>query len=367
MICKEIIKKLIFTYFIFLSTSFLHLFSKKTVLLNLKGKDELYYIFPMVLVTISLIIMYFIQLIIISCSKKYRLIYYLPLHFLTYNIPNYPFYLGVLQISGFFSNIIPFFCSFVYSMYKAIFFSILFILLSGFMSLTFGPRIIGLFKVCYCIFFFIDVILEFIFLILILSASNKNYFLAYAKEIKNILEIFILLFLSIKAYFKVYKPFKNNILLIRENIISEEVHAFKLKRLKQYIIYTLIYSIFRIIYSLLIFDFSFHYLKKINSFYLEKYFSGLNYFFESIFLLIFLIMTFPRPYPEGYLSEINFIEDYNNSYHCDIKNNINLENVDTNILLEYENKKYPFSILNPYSNNDFYFDDLHIGYVQNDI
>ncbi len=365
MICKEIIKKLIFTYFIFFSTSFLHLFSKKTVLLNLKGKDELYYIVPMVLVTISLIIMYFIQLIIISCSKKYRLIYYLPLHFLTFNIPNYLFYLGVLQISGFFSNIIPFFCSFVYSMYKAIFFSILFILLSGFMSLTFKPQIINLFKLCYCTFFYIDVILEFIFLILILSTSNKNYFLAYVKEIKNILEIFILLFLSIKAYFKVYKPFKNNVLLIRENIISEEVHAFKSKRLKQYIIYTLIYSIFRIIYILLIFNVPFY--NSDGSYGLERIFSGFNYLFESIFLLIFLIMTFPRPYPEGYLSEINFIEDYNNSYHCDIKNNINLENVDTNILLEYENKKYPFSILNPYSNNNFYFDGLHIGYVQNDI
>ena len=366
MICKEIIKKLIFTYFIFLSTSFLHLFSKKTVLLNLKGKDELYYIFPMVLVTISLIIMYFIQLIIISCSKKYRLIYYLPLHFLTYNIPNYLFYLAVLQICGIFSNIIPFFSSFVYSMYKAIFFSILFILLSGFMSLTFKPQIINLFKLCYCIFFYIDVILEFIFLILILSTSDENYFLVYAKEIKNILEIFILLFLSIKAYFKIYRPFKNNDVFIRENIISEEVHAFKSKRLKQYIIYTLIYSIFRIIYFLFIFNRSLSHSSE-GSYGLEKIFSGLNYFFESIFLFIFLIMTFPRPYPEGYLSEINFIEDYNNSYHCDIKNNINLENVDTNILLEYENKKYPFSILNPYSNNDFYFDDLHIGYVQNDI
>ena len=195
----------------------------------------------MIILTIHLIIMYFLELLIISCSKNYRLIYYLPLNFLTYNIPNYLFYLGVLQICGFFSNIIPFFCSFVYSMYKAIFFSILFILLSGFMSLTFNPQIISLFKLCYCTFFFIDVILEFIFLILILSTSNKNYFLAYVKEIKNILEIFILLFLSIKTYFKVYKPFKNNVLLIRENIISEEVHAFKSKRLKQYIIYNLIY------------------------------------------------------------------------------------------------------------------------------
>ena len=320
----------------------------------------------MIILIIYLIIMYFLELLIISCSKNFRLIYYLPLHFLTYNIPNYLFYLAVLQICGIFSNIIPFFSSFVYSMYKAIFFSILFILLSGFMSLTFNPQIISLFKLCYCIFFYIDVILEFIFLILILSASNKNYFLAYVKEIKNILEIFILLFLSIKTYFKVYRPFKNNILLIRENIISEEVHAFKTKRLKQYIIYTLIYSIFRIIYFLLIFNRSPPHSSE-GSYGLEKIVSCLNYFFESIFLLIFLIMTFPRPYPEGYLSEINVIEDYNNSYHCDIKKNINLENVDTNILLEYENKKYPFSILNPYSNNNFYFDDLHIGYVQNDI
>ena len=337
----------------------------KTTKKNLKLKsssNNYYYFLPIIGSAFFLIIIYFIELIMISCSKKHRLIYFLPLHLFTDKYPTYFFYLGLLQISGFFSQFISFFCSFIYCVYKSLFFSLLIILLSGFMSLTFHPEIIILFNLYYCLIFIIDLLLEYTLMIIMIT---KNYAPSiYLKEVKNDFEFIFLFILSIICYFRIYRTFNNNREFIRENILDEISHSFKAKQLKKYIIYTFIYTILRIIYSIFLIYYTFI-NKNPDIMTLEKFFSTLGYLFDSIFYFIFLIITYPKPYPDGYLEEIFHLKDFNNQYNSSINNALNLENIPSNILSEYQTNNIPIPIINPYSKNNgsSTFNNLKIGYV----
>ena len=356
---KNILKVLLCTFCFF--SLFLNIKnSKKNI--KLKSSKEKYYFLPIIGAAFFLIIIYFIELIMISCSKKYRLIYFLPLHLFTDKYPTYFFYLGLLQISGFFSQFISFFCSFIYCVYKSLFFSLLIILLSGFMSLTFHPEIIIFFNLYYCLIFIIDLLLEYSLMILMITKQLELSI--YLKEAKDGFEFIFLFILSIISYFRRYRTFINNREFIRENILDEISHSFKAKQLKKFIIYTFIYTILRIIYSLFLIYYTLI-KKKVDLMTLEKFLSTLGYLFDSIFYFIFLILTYPKPYPEGYLEEIMPLNNFNHQYNSSIKNTLSLENIPSNLLSEYQTNNYPIPIINPYSNNNesSAFNNIKIGYV----
>ena len=312
---------------------------------------------------IFLPIIYVIEIIMLSCSKKYRLMYFLPLHLFTEKYPTYFLYLGILQILGNLSQFISFFCSFIYCVYKSLFFSLLIILLSGFMSLTFLPEIIILFNLYYCIIFIIDLILE--YTLMTLMITKKSFLSIYLKEIKNIFEFLFLFILSIISYFRIYRTFKNNRIFVRENILDEISHSFKAKQLKKYILFTFIYTFLRIIYSILLICYTLKKKKIPNNMILEKFFSTFGYLFDSIFYLIFLIITYPKPYPDRYLEEIMPLGNFINQYNSSIQNSLNLENIPNDLLSEYQTNNYPILIINPFSNiNERQnFNNLKIGYI----
>ena len=315
---------------------------------------------------VSLIIIYFILRMTISCSKKNnRIIYFLPIHLLTFNLPSYFLKLGIMQILSLSAPIMPFISYFFYCSYKAIFFSLLYLLLSGFMSLTFKSQIILLFNTYYCIVFLFEIISEYCFLILFLL--NMSFFVIFLREVKIYIEYIVLIFFALKTGNHLLKKLKEQIYVYHNNIINIVGYNYKIHKLKSYILFTLIYSFLRIILgiALVFYIKQFYFEKNLQILVCENLFSTTTFIYDAVFLFIFLIMIFPEKYPEGYLDEVILL-DKSKIFKSDLSNQIKLENMNKDILLECKTNKNPILILSPYSiNNPSLYDNLYIGFIEN--
>ena len=314
----------------------------------------------------SLIICYFVLKMIILCSKKNnRAIYLLPIHLITLNLPSYFLKLGIMQILSLSAPIMPFISYFFYCSYKAIFFSLLFLLLSGYMSLTFSPEIIIIFNTYYGIVFIFEIIIE--YFILMFFLINMTFLIIFLREVKICFEYGILLIIALRSRKKLLKDLNNQINLYKDYIINIDAYKYKIYKLKSFIIFTFIYSILRIIIAIFLVYFlsQMYFQKNIQILVCENLFSTISFSYDALFLFIFLIMIFPEKYPEGYLDEVILL-DKSKIFKSDLSNQIKLENMNKDILLECKTNKNPILILSPYSiNNPSLYDNLYIGFIEN--
>jgi hypothetical protein len=315
----------------------------------------------------SLIISYFVLKLIISCSKKNnRAIYLLPIHLITLNLPSYFLKLGIMQILSLSAPIMPFISYFFYCSYKAIFFSLLFLLLSGFMSLTFSPEIILLLNTYYCIVFIFEIIID--YFILMFFLINMTFLIIFLREVKICFEYATLLIIALRSRKKLLKDLKNQINLYKDYIINIDAYKYKIYKLKSFIIFTFIYSLLRIIIAIFLVYFlsQMYFQKNIQILVCENLFSTISFSYDALFLFIFLIMIFPEKYPDGYLDEVILFKNIKECfYKSNLKNEINLLNINKENLLEYKNNIKPITILLPYSKHSFSsFNSIKLGFVE---
>ena len=315
----------------------------------------------------SLILSYFVLKMIISCSKKNnRAIYLLPIHLITLNLPSYFLKLGIMQILSLSTPIMPFISYFFYCSYKAIFFSLLFLLLSGYMSLTFSPEIIIIFNTYYGIVFIFEIIIE--YFILMFFLINMTFLIIFLREVKICFEYAILLIFALRSKKKLLKDLKKQVNIYKHYIINIDAYKYKIHKLKSFIIFTFIYSLLRIIIGIFLVYFlsQMYFQKNIQILVCENLFSTISFSYDALFLFIFLIMIFPEKYPEGYLDEIILIQNIKEYYfESNLNNEINLMNISKDTLLEYKKNKNLITILLPYSKKNFKsFNNIKIGIVE---
>jgi hypothetical protein len=203
--------------------------------------------------------------------------------------------------------------------------------------------------------------LLFIYIVYFIPSINNTILFIF----KNIIEHLILLMHIIKAIKKKFMPLYSQYQLVKLLRMSRAIlYKIKIIVYMKIIIFSLIYSISFILLSL---------IELFSSFtdYAEQFIY--NYFINitlEIFLgLILAVLFFPFKVPIFFHFRIH----YNNNEIILV--NLDKENNNSNIKIltknhlkkKYVKNKLPIVFINPFSNKNNIFDNLHIGMIENKI
>ena len=287
-----------------------------------------------------------------------RLVSKLPMYLCLLNIIVYSLFIcSYNEYEGYYV-IIKYIASFLYSLFRSIFLSILTLLLNGWMTLSFIGwsnklnRVVPIliFEVLYSIF------IEFVGFYDILP-FNKIQLYYY----RNILENIIISLFAIISFYRYYLPLNQKCKYL--SIINSDfsnAYNFKKRKMITLIIFSLSYAFISICSNFAEFRLIFKYIQNDNLHIIRQI------ILESIFNFIFIIILLPKELPDLYTEETDLLSFGFFFSNLNDKNeilDINNENIKEIKNQAEENEDTPIVVVNPFFNSKNGFNDLHTGKI----
>ena len=250
----------------------------------------------------------------------------------------------------------------IYSLYKAYLVVNLILLLEGFSIIHFNKSLFK-FKKYFLIFFLYDSLISIYAEYIVYFLPNfDNFYLLQIKSIFEHLAFLIMIFIYI---FKRYVHIKKQYLLEeREKTILAVGYKIKLKLYLKLMIFSIIYSATFIIFP---------FIEKLYfniDYVVETYYA--NYFItmclETVFNLILVIILYPKDLTIFFFLPTIF--DYNTFKMEAIikekyKKKLKISNLTVDLMKnEYQEKNYPFVIINPFTKTNDVFKDIRVAYIK---
>ena len=250
----------------------------------------------------------------------------------------------------------------IYSLYKAYLVVNLILLLEGFSIIHFNKSLFK-FKKYFLIFFLYDSIISIYAEYIVYFLPNFDNF--YLLQIKSIFEHLVFLIMIFIYIFKRYVHIKKQYLLEeREKTILAVGYKIKLKLYLKLMIFSIIYSATFIIFP---------FIEKLYfniDYVVETYYA--NYFItmclETVFNLILVIILYPKDLTIFFFLPTIF--DYNTFKMEAIikekyKKKLKISNLTVDLMKnEYQEKNYPFVIINPFTKTNDVFKDIRVAYIK---
>ena len=320
-----------------------------------------------IIILLSIIISFFISIILRIIQKKCSRGIHLPINFLIFITSDLLFITNVCNGGFFFlyEDEIPLYLNsnlFLNSFYKCFLFGIILFILSGWMTFFFKWK-----KKLNLLIMLIILTYRMLSSLLIFS----DYYELDLIYIQDILEYSLLLCFIIYCVFKKLIPLRKHLNYAqRINLYLVECIKFKYKKFFSSILIITIYNILFFIFF--IFDYK----------YISPYIDNINihftfqFFYDTIFLLLFAIVHYPKRLPryffykiifnikEGRLFIMNNISKENSNINS---KKLNISNLTFDKLKSFTKKdNIPIVLLNPYPSekNNSLFNEIQIGIVQ---
>ena len=250
----------------------------------------------------------------------------------------------------------------IYSLYKAYLVVNLILLLEGFSIIHFNKSLFK-FKKYFLIFFLYDSLISIYAEYIVYFLPNFDNF--YLLQIKSIFEHLVFLIMIFIYIFKRYVHIKKQYLLEeREKTILAVGYKIKLKLYLKLMIFSIIYSATFIIFP---------FIEKLYfniDYIVETYYA--NYFItmclETVFNLILAIILYPKDLTIFFFLPTIF--DYNTFKMEAIikekyKKKLKISNLTVDLMKnEYQEKNYPFVIINPFTKTNDVFKDIRVAYIK---
>ena len=250
----------------------------------------------------------------------------------------------------------------IYSLYKAYLVVNLILLLEGFSIIHFNKSLFK-FKKYFLIFFLYDSLISIYAEYIVYFLPNFDNF--YLLQIKSIFEHLVFLIMIFIYIFKRYVHIKKQYLLEeREKTILAVGYKIKLKLYLKLMIFSIIYSATFIIFP---------FIEKLYfniDYVVETYYA--NYFItmclETVFNLILAIILYPKDLTIFFFLPTIF--DYNTFKMEAIikekyKKKLKISNLTVDLMKnEYQEKNYPFVIINPFTKTNDVFKDIRVAYIK---
>ena len=250
----------------------------------------------------------------------------------------------------------------IYSLYKAYLVVNLILLLEGFSIIHFNKSLFK-FKKYFLIFFLYDSLISIYAEYIVYFLPNFDNF--YLLQIKSIFEHLVFLIMIFIYIFKRYVHIKKQYLLEeREKTILAVGYKIKLKLYLKLMIFSIIYSATFIIFP---------FIEKLYfniDYVVETYYA--NYFItmclETVFNLILVIILYPKDLTIFFFLPTIF--DYNTFKMEAIikekyKKKLKISNLTVDLMKnEYQEKNYPFVIINPFTKTNDVFKDIRVAYIK---
>ena len=250
----------------------------------------------------------------------------------------------------------------IYSLYKAYLVVNLILLLEGFSIIHFNKSLFK-FKKYFLIFFLYDSLISIYAEYIVYFLPNFDNF--YLLQIKSIFEHLVFLIMIFIYIFKRYVHIKKQYLLEeREKTILAVGYKIKLKLYLKLMIFSIIYSATFIIFP---------FIEKLYfniDYVVETYYA--NYFItmclETAFNLILAIILYPKDLTIFFFLPTIF--DYNTFKMEAIikekyKKKLKISNLTVDLMKnEYQEKNYPFVIINPFTKTNDVFKDIRVAYIK---
>ena len=250
----------------------------------------------------------------------------------------------------------------IYSLYKAYLVVNLILLLEGFSIIHFNKSLFK-FKKYFLIFFLYDSIISIYAEYIVYFLPNFDNF--YLLQIKSIFEHLVFLIMIFIYIFKRYVHIKKQYLLEeREKTILAVGYKIKLKLYLKLMIFSIIYNATFIIFP---------FIEKLYfniDYVVETYYA--NYFItmclETVFNLILAIILYPKDLTIFFFLPTIF--DYNTFKMEAIikekyKKKLKISNLTVDLMKnEYQEKNYPFVIINPFTKTNDVFKDIRVAYIK---
>ena len=250
----------------------------------------------------------------------------------------------------------------IYSLYKAYLVVNLILLLEGFSIIHFNKSLFK-FKKYFLIFFLYDSLISIYAEYIVYFLPNFDNF--YLLQIKSIFEHLVFLIMIFIYIFKRYVHIKKQYLLEeREKTILAVGYKIKLKLYLKLMIFSIIYSATFIIFP---------FIEKLYfniDYVVETYYA--NYFItmclETVFNLILAIILYPKDLTIFFFLPTIF--DYNTFKIEAIikekyKKKLKISNLTVDLMKnEYQEKNYPFVIINPFTKTNDVFKDIRVAYIK---
>ena len=287
-----------------------------------------------------------------------RLVSKLPMYLCLLNIIFYSVFIySYNEYEGYYV-IIKYIASFLYSLFRSLFLSILTLLLNGWMTISFIGwaeklnRIVPIliFEIMYSLFVEIVGFYD----VLPFNKIQLYYF-------RNILENIVISSLAIISFFKFYLPLNQKCKYLK--IINSDfsgAYNYKRKKIITFIIFSLFYSFISIYSNFAEFSFIFKYIQNDNLHIIRQI------IFESIFNFIFIFILLPKELPYLYTEETDllsinyFFSNLNDKNEILDVNNENIKEIKKEV---EDNEDIPIVIVNPFFNSKNGFNDLHTGKI----
>jgi hypothetical protein len=257
----------------------------------------------------------------------------------------------------------------MYSLYKSVFFTTMFIILLGHGTITFdewGTLFKKLNKKILLYDLIFSIIIEISLYFIYITSKLKLFY------IKDLSEYFPLLCFIIYCIFKKLIPFKKQLdyeRRMRPNLV--ECIKFKLKRYFSTIVIMAVYSIFFLISPLIEYKFSYFYLDNYNIHLI------LQIVYETFFFMLLFRVFYPQNLPGHYLEDVIFtykttavfLAKIGDKRSDNLKNDkrFNISKLKYNTLEKLSKKQdQPILLMNPFmsSKQNFELKELHIGNVK---
>ena len=275
------------------------------------------------------------------------------------NISAYPF-LGKVVVD----SIAEYMILLVYILYKVNFYSLIILLLQGWMTTTFRPI-----EKSSCYYFKLLIFYELIFIFII---NFSMYFVCFTSKLnlyyfKIILEQMLsIAFIAYNFYYRLIPLYKqmNYIRRINNNDLYECL-KFKFNKMKKIYIFFCIYAIWNILAPFI--------ENKIIACYYYDYFfhCTCKFFYEVNFNLGFCIIFLPKSLPKNFYSEIIYNYQDIICYTADIKENDDNKKNELNISKLNKDKldknKFPILLINPFTSakDPSLFNKIYTGFINN--
>lgn len=265
----------------------------------------------------------------------------------------------------------------IYSFYKSNIFAVIILISLGWGTIYF--RFGRKFKILNKIIFMIDLLLSFFIPISVFFLFNTHKLNLF--YIKNNFEYLVILSINVFSLFKRLIPLLYQLKYekrIRSNL--NIIYEYKFNKLFLINIIIFFYSIFFILTTFLDYNYIFLYVNSYNIHFIFQL------FYESIFIIFFLVSFFPKKLPDCYYDDVvfkyksqivlkaNIYEEENDNINIineindnDYSTNLNISNLTLDILKNFsKKKKYPIVFINPSisTKNKKLFKEIHLGIVE---